>query len=131
MGSDISKLAVMASSGVKEYDGTIDIPGASMRPQAPGMYRGRAPILIRQGELRGGRRKRKVCGGSMALAYTQAGKGTGCHRGMLGKGKKQKGGKRSGKGGPPGAQDALSALRLNNQPVPSNSAEPVAYKGVR
>ncbi len=118
---------------VKEYDGTIDIPGASMRPQAPGMYRGRAPIMVRQGELKGGRRhKRKMCGGSLALSYKQAGKGSGCHRGMLGKGRKQKGGKgsRSAKG-PPGAQDALSALRLNNQPVPSNSAEPVAYKGVR
>lgn len=102
MGSDISKLAVMASSGVKEYDGTIDIPGASMRPQAPGMYRGRAPILIRQGELRGGRRKRKMCGGSMALAYTQAGKGTGCHRGDAGQGKKTKRRQTVWKGGSPG-----------------------------
>lgn len=124
------------AGAVKEFDGTIDIPGRSMRPQAPQIWRGKGPILIRQGELKGGRRKRKQCGGSMALKYTQAGKGTGCHRGMLGKGKKrgtvQSGGRgRVGKNGPPGAQDALSALRLNNQPVPSNSAEPVAYRGVR
>ena len=115
-------------SGTKEFDGTLVVPGASLRPQAPQIQRGRAPILIRQGELRGGGRKRKQCGGSMpALSYgKQAGKGSGCHRGLLGKGKKRSA---VGSKGPPGAQDPVSALRLNNQPVPSASAEPVAYKG--
>lgn len=106
----------------KEFDGTVDVPGASLRPQAPQISRGRGPILIRQGELHGGRKHRKMCGRGLKLSYggPQGGKGKGCHRGMLGTGKKR---------GPPGAQDTLSQLRLNNQPVPSNSAEPVAYVG--
>lgn len=138
----------------KEFDGTIDVPGASLRPQAPQIWRGRGPILIRQGELKGGRRKKKMCGRGLKMSYpvkgAQGGKGkknlaAGCHRGMLGTGTSRKrsgastiskqpddGGEqqRGGGGrGPPGAQDPLSALRLNNQPVPSNSAEPVAYRG--
>ena len=139
-------------SGAKEFDGTIDVPGASLRPQAPQIWRGRGPILIRQGELKGGKKRRKMCGRGLKMSYPvrgpQGGKGkknlaAGCHRGMLGTGRQPRGaaqtisrqpqdgsGQRGGGGrGPPGAQDTLSALRLNNQPVPSNSAEPVAYRG--
>lgn len=124
-------------SGTKEFDGTIDVPGASLRPQAPQIWRGRAPIMVREGELKGGRRKRRMGGCGVKMVYGAQGgkgKGAGCHRGLLGTGR-QRGGRGNqylrgtGKSGPPGAQDTISQLRLNNQPVPSNSAEPVAYRG--
>lgn len=136
-------------SAAKEFDGTIDVPGASLRPQAPQIQRGRGPILIRQGELKGGKKK-KMCGRGIKLSYQgtgpQGGKGkkggpqySGVHRGLLGTGTGAKrscavslrGGQKSKPAtqGPPGAQDTISQLRLNNQPVPSNSAEPVAYRG--
>ena len=126
-------------SGTKEFDGTIDVPGASLRPQAPQIWRWRAPIMVREGELKGGRRKRRMHGCGVKMVYGAQGgkgKGAGCHRGLLGTGRQRLRGAGkpvlAGRGrgsGPPGAQDTISALRLNNQPVPSNSAEPVAYRG--